>query len=146
MKVILLKEVSGLGHIGDVKEVNDGYARNFLFSRGLAIMASKHSIKMLVDHKNREIRIKEKKIRTKKIIAKHINNKIFTIKSKADEKGTLYAGLTRELISQKLKNEIFEIEPGEIELEENIKKLGEYRIGLNLAGEKANVKLIITNQ
>jgi len=145
MKIILTKEVRGLGHVGETKEVSDGYARNFLLANGLAREATSTALQTLDSQKAKKQKQEIKNKKTKQILAKKINGRSFTIKSKADDSGTLYAGLNAEAISEELKKNKFFIEPEEIVLGENIKKIGDYQFELILAGEKVKIKLNIAN-
>jgi len=141
MKVILLKEVRGLGHAGEVKETKEGYARNYLIPNGLASIVNKHSIGVAEAQKNKRERLKRLEVKVKKSEAKKIDGKSFEIKVKADEKGTLYAKLDSKNISEELKKQGHNIEPNEIKLAESIKKIGQFEVELNLAGEGAKIKL-----
>jgi large subunit ribosomal protein L9 len=145
MKIILTKEVRALGKAGETKEVSDGYARNFLLAKGLAREATTQAVKELSDRKDRKQKQSIKINKLKRGLAKKINNRDFLIVAKADESGTLYAGLNAAAISEELKMNKFFVEPDEIKLAENIKKIGEYEIELVLAGEKAKIKLLVTN-
>ncbi|MFH1822499.1 MAG: 50S ribosomal protein L9 [Patescibacteria group bacterium] len=143
MKVILLKHVPNLGRVGDIKDVKEGYGRNFLLAKGLADMVSKHSMNVLHAQKNKRIRLAEKERKVKMDLAKKINGQIFTIETKADDKGNLYAKLNQKAIAENLVKLGYQISANEISLNENIKKIGEHDVELNLAGEKAKIKLIV---
>ena len=141
MKVILLKEVQGLGHAGEVKEVKDGYARNFLIPNSLASILNKHSLVQAEAQKQKRERIQKLEVRSKKAEAKKMDGKSIEIIVKADEKGTLYSKLDAKKISAELKKQKFNIEPDELKLSEPIKKIGEAEVELNLACESAKIKL-----
>jgi large subunit ribosomal protein L9 len=145
MNVILLREVKGLGRSGEIKEVSDGYARNFLLARGLAQEANKHALRILNDQqeKKRRFAIKHKKERQN--LAKKINRHNFLIKVKTDDSGTLYAGLNAEKIADVLNQENIHIEAADIKLSKNIKQIGEYEVGLELGSKKISIKLNIVN-
>lgn len=143
MKIILIKEVQGFGHAGEIKEVKEGYAKNFLIPKGLAVSANKHSLKMINDQKNKQIRQTEKVKTKKQLLAKKLKNKTIEIKTTADETGTLYAGLDTKKISEELKKQGFSIESDEIKLKTPIKTLGEYNLTVKLAGENLSIKLAV---
>ncbi len=143
MKVILLKNVNKLGQAGDVKEVNEGYARNFLLPQRLAEIATKHSINVKKNHEAKLKRQEIKKKNKKENLFHKIKGKSFEIKARADEKGTLYAGLDSENLSGELKKQGFEIDPEEILLKEKIKSLGEYDVDLKISNHQTSVKITI---
>ena len=145
MKVVLLKEVRKLGHAGEIREVNNGYARNFLIPGGLADMVTKHSLSVLKAKGNKLVKQKKKEEEKKSKLAKKIDGMSFEIKMKADEKGTLYAKLDPKAIVRELEKKIYNIEPSEIKLNQTIKSLGQHEVELELGGEKASIKLEVTH-
>jgi len=146
MKVILLKEVRNIGHAGEIKDLKEGYARNYLIPSGLASVVSKHSMGVAQAQKNKKEKQKKLEAKSKKSEAKKIDGKKFEIKVKADEKGTLYAKLDAKNIARELKKQGYNIEPDEIKLAEPIKKIGEFEVELNLAGENVKVKLEVGSE
>ncbi|MFH1522760.1 MAG: 50S ribosomal protein L9 [Patescibacteria group bacterium] len=146
MKIILLKETKGLGHAGEIKEVKVGYALNFLIPEGFADMATKHSLNVLKAQENKLIKSKEVEKKSKKAEAKKIDGKFFEVIVKADEKGTMYAKLDAKAVAKELEKEGYKIEAGEIRLDEPIKKIGEYEVGLELGGQKAKIKLEVGSE
>jgi large subunit ribosomal protein L9 len=143
MKVILLKEVKGLGRIGEIKEVSPGYARNFLIPKGLAEVVTKHSLNIFEAQAKKRERLAKQEIKKKKNLATRIKEKKFEIKAKTDDSGTLYAKLDAKAIAKELQKQKYKIEPEEIKLKEVIKKAGEYQVGLELEGKKSKIKLIV---
>lgn len=143
MKVLLLKEVKKIGHIGDVKEVSRGYACNFLIPQGLATMLTKHSLDIIAAQKKKKERTnKELRLAKKKTAAKLDQRKI-VISAKSDDKGTLYAGLSKRLIAAELKTQGFDINPGEIRLKKQIKKIGSHKLELLIAGKRIKINLAV---
>lgn len=141
MKIILLKEVPGLGHAGEVKEAKEGYARNFLIPKGMVDVMTKHSLNVLAAQKRKREKVEKLEVRSKKAEAKKINKKNFVIKVKADDKGTLYAKLDVKSIAAELVNQGHKVSQDEIRLKEPIKKIGQYDVELRLAGGKTIIKL-----
>lgn len=141
MKIILLKNVPNLGKAGDIKEVSGGYARNFLLPKGLAELATKHSIVVLAAQKQKREKFKKLDVRSKKSEAAKLAGKEFVLSAKTDDKGSLYEKISAKTIASELQKQGYKIEAKEVKLEKPIKKTGEYRVGLELAGEKAVVKL-----
>ena len=145
MKIILLKKVQGLGHIGEVKEVKEGYAFNFLIPKGMADVVTKHSLSVLAAQKKKGEKVRKSEVKSKRQEAEKINNKSFEIKAPADKKGTLYAKLNIKVVVSELAKQGYKIDQSEILLREPIKKIGEYEATLDLGGEKAKVKLKVNN-
>lgn len=145
MKIILIKEVENLGKVGTITNVSDGYARNFLFPRNLAIKATpgalKHQENQLLVLKAKERKIKEQA----QIIAESLKGKKITIKSKAGTKGKLYGTVTTREIALTLEKETsHKIDKKKIELAEPIKQIGEYTLTIKLHPEvSVNIDLIV---
>jgi len=135
MKVILKDDVKNMGNMGQIIEVADGYARNYLVPRGLAVEANTKNIKSL-EHQKRVIQEKVKKIRNE---AQELSNKITTmsivIKAKAGEEGKLFGSVTTMDIAESLKNEGMEIDKKKISLDEPIKRLGSYTVNIKVHPE-----------
>lgn len=144
MKLILKKEVRGLGRVGDIKEVNDGYARNFLLPQGLAEAATNDSVRAVKAEKTRLAKTAEKTKQKKIKLAKTIGRQKVVIKAKADDNGTLYAGLDKKSLAAELAGQGFAILPEEIILSEKIKKTGDYSVELNLGGRRVKLKLTVS--
>ncbi len=129
MKIILSQDVPGLGRKYDVKEVRDGYARNFLIARGLAEPASPKKIEAV---KIREKQIEQLKKVDEDILGKNLKaleGLKISIKEKANEKGHLFAGIREEDISRILKDQKrINISADMISLEEPIKETGEHKV------------------
>ena len=132
MKIILLKAVPRLGKPFDVVEVKDGYARNYLFPKKLAIPATPANLKGL---KKNEERFSEhlQKIRRKSMdIAEQINNPTIKSTLKSDIEGKTFGSITSQTLVELLKQEGIEVDKKHIVLEEPIKQPGEYEIVVNL--------------
>ncbi len=146
MKVILLEDVKKLGKKGDLVNVADGYARNYLFPRNLAEEATSGSIKQLKQEKTALERKKQKEIETAKQIAEKLSQTSVTLKVKAGDKGKLFGSVTTKDISDALKKQHkVEIDKRKIEISEPIKSLGSYVVDIKLAPEvqtQVTVKII----
>lgn len=129
MKVILLQDVPGIGKKYDIKNVSNGYARNFLIPRKLAQIATTQSIQSI--EKQKKQKEQEKEVQ-KDILGKNIEtleNLTISVTEKASEKGHLFAGIDKEKISKILKEQKqIDIPVDIIELEKPIKEIGEYKI------------------
>jgi len=143
MKVLLLKDYVHLGKAGDIVNVKDGYARNYLIPQKIAVPLTEGLQKQLENLK-KSIEIRNQKLKEKSIELKEkIDSKRFTIKVVAGKDGKLYQALTKEKIAEILSKELNEnIDKHWIEIERPIKATGIYNIKLNLPGLiKANVEL-----
>lgn len=135
MKVILLEDVEGLGRGGEVLDVKDGYGRNFLLPRKLALKATRSNLKIVEQRKKiyEAQRIKEKQEAEE--LARKISELSLTIIKKVGESDTLYGSVTTGEIVEALKNEGFEIDKRKIEMEEPIKTLGMFIVKVKLYPE-----------
>ena len=143
MKVILLENLRKIGSIGDVIDVKRGFARNFLIANKIALYASKENIKEVEKIKN-EL---SKKDLEKKKVAKDIFDKIklkeYVIKKLSTENKELYGSVKPTEISKIIKDkDNLEIAPSMIQLMDDIKSLGEFKVNINLHSEvQAEIKI-----
>lgn len=135
MKVILKDDVKDLGQIGDMLTVKEGFARNFLIPKGLAVEANPKNIKAL-EHEKRKIQeiIKKAKTGAEGLAAK-IGSASVTIKAKAGEEDKLFGAVTAKDIAEALHKEGLDIDRKRIMLEEPIKRLGSYNVPVKLHPE-----------
>lgn len=104
MKVILLQNVPNLGKADDVKEVSDGYARNFLFPRHLAVQASSKSLQDMAAHQTKVKKDVEKDLQRVQALAARLDGVEINMTEKANDKGVLYAAVTITKLADKLKS------------------------------------------
>lgn len=147
MKIILAKDVEKLGSAGDLVKVKDGYARNYLIPKGLALVASEKSEKQLEFNR----RMIEKKINTEIIEAKLVASKLaaceIKVKKKVGEEGKLFGSVTNREIEEALREQGFEINHRNIILDSNIKKSGVYEVEVKLFREvKGMFKLWVISE
>ena len=146
MKVVLLENLKKVGSIGDVIDVKRGFARNFLIVKKKALYASKDNIKQ-VEKIKIELGKKdlEKKNEAKKIFEK-IDKKEYSIKKLSTENNELYGSVKPTEISKLiLENDKIDIKPSMIQLPQEIKSLGNFKIKVNLHSEveaQLNIKVI----
>lgn len=129
MKVILLQNVPNLGQKDEVKEVKTGYWRNFLLPNNLGVLATPKLLEQA--EKRREEAAKQEETENKKIAKdlEKIKDKILVIKTKADEKGNLFAGINTKDISELIKKETkVDIASEFIEIEKPIKEIGIHEV------------------
>lgn len=133
MKVILIKDVKSLGRKGQVVEVADGYARNYLLPRGLAKEATPGNLKELEQLKKKEERKKEEELQAAKETAKKIEGKVLTFTAKVGESGKLFGSITSKEIAELLEKEYgVKVDKRRVELAENIKSLGSYPVAVRI--------------
>ena len=137
MKVILREDVKSLGHMGEVVNVSDGYARNYLIPKNLAVEASTTNIKEF-EHQKKIIREKAAKIRDiSKTTADRLAALKLTIKAKVGEEEKLFGSVTSMDIAQALAAEGFDIDKKKIHIDEPIKRTGEYTVNIKLHSDVA---------
>jgi large subunit ribosomal protein L9 len=133
-----------LGKVGDVITVTDGYARNYLFPKNLAKMATPGNIKGLEGSKKKQAAIETKKVEDAKALADKIAGLSVTITAQAGEEDKLFGSVTADMISMALEAEGVKIDKKDIVLDEPIKKLGSYQIVVKVIPEvKANLRVWI---
>ncbi len=141
MKIILLQNVKNLGKIGDIKDVSEGYARNFLIPKKLAEIATKEAIKKIEAQKEKEMNQKIAEFKKLKEIADKLKTKKITILVKEKE-GKLFGSITAKNIAEELKKENLNISEKNIIIEEAIKKVGNFEIEIKLSNEiRTKIKL-----
>lgn len=133
MKVILLENIKGVGKKDEVINASDGYARNFLFPKKLAVPADAGNMSRLNAKKSAEAHKKELEIEEAKELAKKIDKIELLIKVKAGDNGKIFGGVTNKEISEELKRmHNLEIDKKKIVLKENIKNLGRFSVDVRL--------------
>ena len=128
MKVILTTNIKKLGKIGDLVDVKNGYARNFLFPNNMALRDSKKNLEYYNNIKEEIKNKEEKKLEEAKSIIEKIKNLNVEFSKEADEKDQLYGSISKkEILDLFKKNEIF-IHSDDIEMKNPIRTLGEHEI------------------
>ena len=144
MKVIFLQDVSRIGKKYDIKEVNDGYAMNFLLPRKLVVTATPRAVAEL-EMRKKEIVLKrevQENLLLKNL--EEIKGKVVTIKGKGNDKGHLFSALLKtEIIIEKKKQLNAEISEEFIILEKPIKEIGECEIPISIKDKNSSFKLIV---
>ena len=147
MKVILQKDIPNLGDAGDIKEVAEGFARNYLLPKKLVILANESS-KKAIDHQMKLIKIKkDKRKKTSEQLAASMSNIEITIPAKVGEEGKLFGSITSMDIAKELKEKGFDIDKRKILLDSPIKSEGEFKVTIKLEeGLSATVKVIVVKE
>ncbi|EMY61196.1 50S ribosomal protein L9 [Leptospira terpstrae] len=133
MKVVLQKDVLNLGDAGDVKEVADGYARNFLIPRRFAVRANDGNTKAAVHQKRLAELKRDKRVKVMKELSASIEGKTYEIKVKVGENDKLFGSVTANDIALAIKNAGVELDKRKLDLGEPLKAVGEYKIKVRLA-------------
>ena len=132
MKVILRQNTEGLGQIGEVVDVKDGYARNFLIPRKLAYAALKGNVKALEEEKKTLSKKREQELAAAETLAAELEKVSVTIPVQVGEEDKIFGSVTNQMIADALKEKGYEIDRRKIEIEEPIKSLGIYGIDIKL--------------
>ncbi len=147
MRVILLKDVENLGKKYEVKEVKNGYARNFLIPQGLAKPATETALIWLETQKEIEAKKAEEELKKIQEKATAIDGQELIIPVKMGEEGQLFESIASQKISEKLKELGFEIKKPQIDLKEPIKELGEFPIKIRFEHNlEAEIKVIVVEE
>lgn len=133
MKVILLQDIKGVGKKDEIINASDGYARNFLFPKKMAIPADEGNMARLQSKKDSQEYKKELERKDAKEVKCKIENIVLEIKVKAGENGKIFGGVTSKEISEELKNRYsIQVDKKKIILKETIKTLGRFNIEIKL--------------
>ncbi len=140
MQVILNKDIKGTGKKGDVVKVSDGYARNMLLPRGLAIEATNANVKSLEKAKANEAQKKAEEKAQAQAIAESLKDKKVVIKTKSGEGGRLFGSITSKDIADAIKTQLsLDIDKKKIELKNPVKQLGHFDVEIKLYPEVKGV-------
>ena len=147
MKVLLIKDVKGLGKAGDVKDVKDGYGNNFLIGKGYAKAATDAVLRQWEAAKRNEAQIKEYEISQNEKLKDELAGVKITIKTKLGANGSPFGSITKDEIAKALKEQKgYEIEKKSLECD-NIKSLGEHEISVKLTHQNhAKFKIEIVGE
>lgn len=143
MKVILLQDIKNVGKKDQIINANDGYARNFLFPKKLALEATKDNLLKLQAKQASNVRKKNLEIEANKEIAKKLDNIVLELSVKAGANGKTFGGITTKEISEGLKKQYqMDIDKKKIALKETIKTLGRFTVDVKF-GDGVNAKLTV---
>lgn len=148
MKIILIQDVKKLGKSGDIKEVSDGYARNFLIPKGLAREATTTLLKETQERSVREEKKKGKEKEQAEAIKQKLDGKSITIKAKTGGADKLFGAITAREVSDSIHEQLgLAVDKKKIDMTEPIKHLGEYQVKLKIYPSiQAEIKVIIAAQ
>ncbi len=147
MKVILKKEVKGIGEAGSVADVKNGFARNYLFPKNLALEYSQGNLKVFEVEKKRMQGLAKKKEQDAQELAQKLKEFSCTLKVNAGPDDKLFGSVTNQDIAKILQGEGISVDKKDIILDEPIKNLGIYKISLKLHPEvTAEVRLWVVKE
>ena len=147
MQVILVKELEGLGKIGDAVQVRDGYARNYLLPQKVAVLASADNLERVQKLKKEQVALEKKRLDEVKEIARRISALTVTITAKVGEEEKLFGSVTNADIEAELKKLGFDVDKRKIIIGEPIKKLGDYTVEVKLHAElTASLKVQVLSE
>ncbi len=144
MKIILLQDVKGQGKKGEIIEVNEGYARNFLIKKGLAEAATASKINDLNQKKAAADFHRAEELKAMRELAKEINGKSFTVTIKAGQGGKVFGSVTGANIADSLQAAGYNIDKKKVALAQPIKNVGVYDVDLKLMeGVSSKIKVSV---
>ncbi|MGR6763107.1 50S ribosomal protein L9 [Paenibacillus sp. T2-29] len=147
MKVIFIKDMKGQGKKGQIKEVSDGYAANFLLPRGIARPATEGNMKTLENQNAAEEKRKQEEKEEAQILGKKLEETTIQLKAKAGEGGRLFGAITNKQIAEAVAKTGIKLDKRKIELEEPIRTLGVTQMTVKLHPEvKATLKVQVTEE
>jgi large subunit ribosomal protein L9 len=134
MKVLLIESVKNVGKPGDIKDVADGYARNFLIPRGLATVATTAAVKQAQAQRDVETRRETKFVAENQSLAARLGETQVTLRAKTGAQGRLYGAITAADIASALEQKLGQaVDRRRIELDEPIRTLGEHKVPIRIA-------------
>ena len=147
MKIILLQDVKGQGKKGELLDVNEGYARNFLIKKGLAEAATPTKINELYQRKSADEYHKREELKAMKALADEIKDKKFTVNIKVGANGKVFGSVTAQDISDSLKAAGYDVDKKKIVIANPIKMVGDYEVTLKLAeGISSKITVLVRGE
>jgi len=147
MKVVLLQDVKSLGKKGDVVEVSEGYGRNFLVGKKMAVEATAANLNTLKLQKANADKIAAEQLAQAQDLAKKIGDTTITLKIKAGENGKTFGSVTSKEIGQALSEKGIEVDKKKIVLADPIKEFGSYDVKVKLHKDvQGNVRVTVVER
>lgn len=147
MKVIFLKDVKGTGKKGEIKEISDGYARNFLFPKKLAIAASEGNLTNLNEQKKKDQELADEKLHAAQEIGKQLENASLPFTTKVGKEGKVFGSVTSKQISEQLRSQGLDIDKKQILLDDPIRTLGVTKVPVKIHPKvTATVSIHVTEE
>ena len=148
MRVIFLKDVPGTGNKGDIKEVADGYARNFLFRQKLARQATPEVLNEEKSKEEKRLRESGKELKEAQKNAGKLDGAEIVLKEKANEGGKLYSSVGGKKLAEEIKKQLkVTVKPNQLEIKQAIKETGEHNILVKFPhGLEADLRVTVTEE
>jgi large subunit ribosomal protein L9 len=148
VKVVFLEEVEGSGRTGEVRNVADGYARNYLLPRKLAVPATEHNIRLAQARAEGEVKRQARLDADAEVVAEKLPGLTITIEVRVGEQGRLYGSVTARDIVEALEKPLgMLLEHRQVELEEPIRQVGLFEVPLKLSRNvRANVQVAVLGE
>jgi len=148
MKVLFLKDVQGTGYKGEIKEVSEGFARNFLFKKKLAVVATDQVVAKMKQDEEKNIKNAEKELKLFQKKAGRIDGAEIEVEERANEDGGLYAAISKAKISKAIKEQLgVDLDPKQVRLDKPIKEVGEHEVRLRFGfdhGLEADLRITVS--
>jgi|UniRef100_A0A832G8D9 large subunit ribosomal protein L9 len=132
MKVILRQTIDKLGKIGQIVDVKDGYALNYLIPKGFAYVAVKGNVKALEEEKKIVEKRNQQELKAAETLASELEKVSVTIPVQVGEEDKIFGTVTTQMIADALKEKGYDIDKRKFEMEEQIKTLGIYNVNIKL--------------
>lgn len=147
MKVILRQNYDSLGQIGEIIDVKDGYARNYLIPRKIAYVALKGNLRALEEEKKTVEKKKHLEIQAAEKLSAELEKVSVTIPVQVGEEDKIFGSVTTQMIADALKEKGYDLDKRKIEIEEPIKSLGIYGISIKLhQNVTSNIKVWVVRE
>lgn len=148
MKLVLLKDVKGVGKAGELKNVADGYAQNFLIPNKLAQKATSTNVQKAEDEAAEKRKQEAEMLQEMKEAAKKLDKKKFTIKTKVQESSArLFGSIDKKQIVEKIEQENIQLGGANVGLKKPIKELGEYPVKIGFTkGVAATITIVVEKE
>lgn len=148
MKVLLLEDVEKLGWLGDVVEVKNGYARNYLLPQGLGTVPTEANIKAIADEKARRTEVRMLERKEKEQVAASLENAEVVLGAKTNELGHLFGSISERDIAENLRQQGFAVKDEMVRMPSgHIKEVGSHEVTLKIASDlRPAIRVIVVSQ
>jgi large subunit ribosomal protein L9 len=147
MEVLLCEDVEDLGWFGDVVEVKDGYARNYLLPQGVATMPTEANVKSLAEEKAKRAEFRKLAFEKLEQVASAVEGAEAVVAAKANEQGHLFGSVSERDIATNLREQGFEVSDEMVRLDGHIKEVGTHEVTLKIsAGLTAKISVVVVSQ